>query len=338
VLGAREHGDRRRLVGRRRRRPGDHLSGEHGVERRVELEGLALAGIGVLLFSFSLPATKLAVGGLDPWFVAFGRAAVAAVLSAVVLRATRAPRPTRAQWRRLGIVAFGIVVGFPALTSLALRHVSSAHGAVVIALLPAGTAAWAVLRAGERPSRRFWVAALAGLATVVGFIFIEGVGHAGGADLELLVATAICSLGYAEGGALARELGGPQTVCWALVLSAPLTFVVALIAAPYGRHAGTDAWLGFAYVCTVSMFLGFFFFYAGLARGGVAKAGQVQLLQPLLTLGFAGLVLGEHVSPLTLVCAVAVLGSVAATQRARVDGPVRMTARAIHSRADATED
>lgn len=158
---------------------------------------------------------------------------------------------------------------------------------MVIALLPAGTAAWAVLRADERPSRGFWAAALAGLAAVVAFIFIQGVGHGGGADLELLVATVICSLGYAEGGALSRELGGPQTVCWALILSAPLTFAVALITAPYSGHAGTDAWLAFAYVSTVSMFIGFFW-YAGLARGGVAKAGQVQLLQPLLTLALAG--------------------------------------------------
>jgi drug/metabolite transporter (DMT)-like permease len=243
---------------------------------------------------------------------------VAAILSAVVLRLTHAPRPSAAQWRRLAVVAFGIVVGFPALTSLALRHVSSAHGAVVIAL-PAGTALFAVLRAGERPSRGFWAAALAGLAAVVAFIVAQGVGHAGASDAELLVATVICSLGYAEGGALSRELGGPQTVCWALVLSAPLTIAVALVAAPYAGHVGTDAWLGFAYVSAVSMFLGFFFWYAGLARGGVAKAGQVQLLQPLLTLVLAGLVLGERVSALTVVCAMAVLASVGGTQRARVD-------------------
>jgi len=300
------------VVGRRRRRAGDHLS------RSDELRGLALAGIGVALFSFSLPATKLAVEGLDPWFVSFGRAAAAAVLSVVVLRATGARRPTRAEWRGLGVVAFGIVVGFPALTSLALRHETSAHGAVVIALLPAGTAVWAVSRAGERPSARFWAAALAGLAAVLAFIFADGVGKAGVSDAELLVATVICSLGYAEGGALSRELGGPQTVCWALVLSAPLTFAVALATAPYHASVGTNAWLGFAYVSTVSMFVGFFFWYAGLARGGVAKAGQIQLLQPLLTLVLAGLVLGEHVSPFTLVCAVAVLASVAGTQRARV--------------------
>jgi drug/metabolite transporter (DMT)-like permease len=314
VLGAGEHRDRRRVVCRRRRRAGDHLTSE----RKVELEGLALAGIGVALFSFSLPATRLAVKGLDPWFVSMGRAAAAAILSVVVLRATRARRPTRAEWRRLAIVAFGIVVGFPALTSLALRHETSAHGAVVIALLPAGTAVWAVSRAGERPSARFWAAALAGLVAVLAFIFIQGVGKAGGSDAELLVATVVCSLGYAEGGALSRDLGGPQVVCWSLILSAPLTFAVALVSAPHHASVGTDAWLGFAYVSTISMFLGFFFWYAGLARGGVAKAGQIQLLQPLLTLLLAGLVLGEHVSPLTFVCAIAVLASVAGTQRARV--------------------
>ncbi len=273
----------------------------------------------MLLFSFSLPATRLAVHDLDPFFVAFGRAAVAAVLATLVLRARRAPRPTRAQWRRLAIVAIGIVVGFPTLTSLALRDVDSSHGAVVIALLPAATAAMSVLRAGERPSAGFWAAALAGLAAVLGFIVIDGIGDAGTADLELLAATVICALGYAEGGALSRELGGPQTVCWALILAAPLTIAVAIGTAPFSGEVGTNAWLGFAYVSAISMFLGFFFWYAGLARGGVAKAGQVQLLQPLLTLGLAGLVLGEHVDGLTFVCAVAVLASVAATQRARVD-------------------
>ena len=167
--------------------------------RRDELRGLALALLGVVFFSFSLPATRLAVADLDPLFVAFGRAAVSAVLAALLLLAWRGPRPSREQWRSLAIVAFGVVVGFPLLVALALRDVDSSHGAVVIALLPAGTAVFAVLRAGEDPSRGFWLAAGAGLVAVLAFIASQGLGDIGLADLELLAGTVMCSLAYAEG-------------------------------------------------------------------------------------------------------------------------------------------
>jgi drug/metabolite transporter (DMT)-like permease len=286
--------------------------------RRDELRGLALAMLGVALFSFSLPATRLAVADLDPMFVSFGRAAVGAVFSVILLRAWRSARPTREQWRSLAIVAFGVVIGFPLLVALALRHVDSSHGAVVIALLPACTAVFAVLRAGEQPSRGFWLAAGAGLVAVLAFIASQGIGEIGVADLELLAGTVMCALAYAEGGALSRSLGGPQTICWALVLAAPLTVPVALAFLP-GGHVGTDAWLGFAYVGVISMFLAFFAWYAGLALGGVAKAGQTQLLQTPLTLVLAALVLGEHVTVLAMVCTLAVLASIVGTQRARVE-------------------
>lgn len=270
-----------------------------------------------MIFSFSLPATKLAVEDLDPLFVSFGRAAAAAVLAAVVLRALRAPVPTGDQWRSLVIVAFGVVVGFPLFTALALQDVDSSHGAVVIALLPAWTAVFAVLRAGERPSLGFWLAAGFGLLAVLAFVASRGLGEIGAADLELLGATVICSLGYAEGGVLSRTLGGPQTICWALLLSAPLTLAVSAFVLPSGG-VGAGAWLGFAYVAAFSMFLGFFAWYAGLALGGVAKAGQVQLLQTPFTLVLAALVLGEEITTAAVLSTVAVVASVAGTQRARV--------------------
>ena len=285
--------------------------------------GVAIGALGILGFSFSLPATRLAVADLDPWLVAFGRATVAALLAAVYLRATRAPRPTARQARSLAIVALGVVVGFPLLTSLALRSETAAHGAVVIAILPAATAVAAVVRAGERPSRRFWLASAAGLVTVLAFVAVTTGGElttAGPqpADLYLLAATALCAVGYAEGGALSRTLGAAPTICWALVLSAPVTATVAgVAAAATGLHAGPTAWLGFAYVSVVSMFLGFFAWYAGLARGGVARVGQIQLAQPVLTLGWSALLLGESVTALTVATALAVLATVAATQRAR---------------------
>ena len=251
-------------------------------------------------------------------FVSFGRAAVAALLAAIVLRAIKAPRPHGAQWRSLAVIAFGVVVAFPLFTALALRHVDATHGAVVIALLPAWTAVFAVLRAGESPSRGFWLAAGFGLIAVLAFIASRGLGAIGLADVELLFATVLCSLAYAEGGALSRTLGGPQTICWALLLAVPLSLPVALATLPAG-DVGTDAWLGFAYVSLFSMFLGFFAWYAGLSAGGVAKAGQTQLLQTPLTLALSALVLSEHVPPAAIVCTIAVLLSIVGTQRARVD-------------------
>ena len=281
--------------------------------------GLVLGALGVLGFSFSLPATRLAVADLDPWLVAFGRAVVAGALSLALLAATRAPRPTRRQVRSLAVVALGVVVGFPLFTSLALHRLPAAHGAVVVGMLPAVTAIAAVLRAGERPTRAFWLASGAGLAAVMAFALTQGGGGLSSADLELLAAVVLCALGYAEGGRLARELGGARTICWALVLALPVTVVVAGAAlATAGAHASATAWLGFSYVSVVSMFLAFFAWYAGLARGGVAKIGQVQLGQPVLGLVWAALILGEHVGPATAAAALAVLVCVVATQRTRV--------------------
>ncbi len=280
--------------------------------------GLALGSLAILGFSFSLPATRLAVAGLDPWVVAFGRATGAALLGAAYLAITRAPRPSRAQARSLVIVAAGVVVGFPLLTSLALEVQTAAHGAVVIAILPAATAVAAVARAHEHPSRAFWLAAAAGMAAVLAFVATQGLSGPQVGDAFLLAGVMLCAIGYAEGGALSRTLGGPTTICWALVLSAPVTAsVTALAIGVAGAHAGATAWLGLAYVTTVSMFLGFFAWYAGLARGGVARIGQVQLAQPVLTLGWSAALLGEHVGLATLATALAVLACVAATQRAR---------------------
>ena len=299
-----------------------HARPRRAATRRALPPGLVLGSLGILGFSFSLPATRLAVADLDPWLVAFGRAAVAGLLAAAVLRAMRAPLPSRAQGRRLVVVAAGVVVGFPLFTSLALDVLPSARGAVVIAVLPAATAVFAVLRAGERPSPAFWAGSLAGLAAVLGFVAFGGAGLGGGpqlGDAYLLAGVALCALGYAEGGALSRELGGARTICWALVVSLPLTLVVAIVVvASAGASAGTTAWLGFAYVSAVSMFLGFFAWYAGLARGGVARIGQVQLAQPVLTLVWSAALLGEAVGAATVAIALLVLACVAATQRARV--------------------
>ena len=276
--------------------------------------------VGVLAFSMSLPATRLAVlGGLDGFVVGLGRTVVGAALAAGYLAWRRVPRPARADWPRLVSVALGIVFGFPLLTALALAQVPASHGIIATGLLPAATAVVAVLRAGERPSALFWVASLAGFGCVAVFALTRGAGEASGADLLLLAAIAAAAVGYAEGGALARTMGGAAVISWALVISAPLALgcVVPFLDWPALTAVRAPAWTGFAYLCVVSAFLGFFAWYRGLALGGVARVGQIQLVQPLLALLWAALILGEALTWQNLVAALAVLACVVGTQVAR---------------------
>jgi drug/metabolite transporter (DMT)-like permease len=276
--------------------------------------------LGVLGFSFTLPLTRVAVDGLDPVFLGLGRAAVAAVPAAVLLAVWRERLPDRATMARLGLVALGVVFGFPLLSALALQELTSAHSAVIVGLLPAATAVMAVARAGERPSPGFWLASASGLAAVLVFAASQGAGGVSGADLLVLAAVALGAVGYAEGGKLARTMGGSRVICWALVLSLPLTLPLGVAGAVLGGiDAPADAWLCFAYVAMISQLLAFFAWYAALARGGVAKIGQVQLVQPLLTLAWSAALLGEHIGVGTVVAALAVVASVLATQRARVE-------------------
>lgn len=278
--------------------------------------------IGVLAFSLSLPATRVAtIGGLDGLTIGGGRAVVAAVLAAAYLRWRRAAWPARADWGPLSLVALGVVLGFPVLTSLALMERPAANGIVVTALLPAATAVMAVLRAGERPSMGFWAAAVAGAGAVTVFAWTQGA-TAGGldrADGLLLAAVVLCGLGYAEGGALARRLDGPLVIAWAVLLALPASLALTLAAGGAASFAaiGAPAWLAFGYLALVSMFLGFFAWYRGLALGGVARIGQLQLAQPLLSFGWAVILLDETVTAAMLLTGLVVLACVMLTQRLR---------------------
>jgi len=252
--------------------------------------------LGVIIFSGSLPATRLGVADLTPLFVTGGRAVIAAMLGAVFLVALRQAKPTRRDILPLGIVAIGVVIGFPLLTGLALRHVTAAHSVVFIGLLPLSTAAFAVLRGGEQPRPAFWAFSGTGAATVAGFALGQGGGSLMG-DLLMIGAILLCGLGYAEGATLSRRLGGWQVISWALLLALPIMAMIAVATMPMDVTAvGWRAWAGFAYVSAFSMMLGFVFWYRGLALGGIAGVGQLQLLQPFLGLLLASLVLGEPVA------------------------------------------
>ena len=284
------------------------------------LAGLGWGLIGVVAFSFTLPFTRVAVDGLSPLFIGSGRAVIAAALAVTALTLTRQRLPTAAQSARLAIVAAGVVVGFPMLTSFALTTTPASHAAVVIGLLPAATAVMAVLRAKERPRRSFWLFAILGAAAAVVFAALQngGMGELHAADLLLFLAVIACAIGYAEGGLLARELGAWQTVSWALVLAAPLMIGAATFSIVHEPpRADPVEWAAFAYLGVVSMFLGFFAWYRGLAIGPMAQVSQVQLVQPVLGILWAAILLREQIGPATVIGGLAVIGCAALAVRTR---------------------
>ncbi|MGL6234077.1 MAG: DMT family transporter [Segniliparus sp.] len=277
---------------------------------------MLFALLGVAAFSFSLPATAWALTGFGPWTSTGLRGTFAGLLAAVCLVAMRAPLPRRSDWRGLLVVAAGCVVGFPLLTSLALTTSSTSHSVIVIGVLPLATAAFSSWSTGRRQSRAFWLAALAGAAVVVGFALSQNHGLPTTGDLYLVAAVLVCGAGYAEGGRLSAHMPGWQVIAWGLVAGLPSMAVVsalALEAEPMRLTAKSV--FGLAYVTLISQFGGFVVWYRGMALVGVAKASQLQLAQPLMTLCWSATLLGERVPPLAPVAAVLVLGCVVATQR-----------------------
>jgi len=272
--------------------------------------------IGVVIFSGSLPATRVAVMEFDPVFLTMIRATLAALLGLCLLWLFKEKRPTRQQWAPLVIVALGVVIGFPLLTALALQYVTSAHSIVFIGLLPLATAVFGVLRGGERPRPVFWLFSILGSLLVMGYAVAQGLSAAPAGDVLMLLAVLVCGLGYAEGAKLSRSLGGWQVICWALVVSLPVVAPLSLLLAPATLSGiSLPAWLSLGYVALFSMLIGFVFWYRGLAQGGIAAVGQLQLLQPFFGLALAAGLLHEQVSLGMVLVTVAVIGCVAGAKK-----------------------
>ena len=293
-----------------------------------ELHGLWLGLLGVVLFSITLPVTRLAVGTpetplLTGYFIAFGRAGVAGMLSAVYLFAVKPPIPTLKQCRSLGMVSLGVVFGFPLMTSLAMRYVPAAHASVITGVLPLATAALGARVNRQRPSMGFWLCAVCGCLLVLGFAVLRS-GQSGwwlhSADLMLLVAMVLGAIGYVWGGRLSTEMPAQHVISWALVISLPLTLPLAWLSRPLDS-VPWSAWAGFAYVSLFSMWLGFFAWYRGLALGGTVRVSQVQLLQPFLGMLFAIPILGESLDLTTLGFGLAVVATVFIGRKMPVHSP-----------------
>ncbi|MFG3305673.1 DMT family transporter [Streptomyces wuyuanensis] len=286
-------------------------------ERSASRHGTLLASLGVVAFSLTFPSTVWGLESFGPWSLVAVRSVLAAVIAGGFLLALRVPPPERRHWGSLVVVAGGVVVGFPLLTTLALRTSTTSHAAVVVGLLPLTTAAFAAVRTGRRPSRTFWAAALAGAAVVLGFTLGQSGGAFSTGDLYLFGALLVCASGYTEGGRLARLMPGWQVIGWALVMCLPLGVigaVFALTAEPV--RPSVQGFAGLLWVAAGSTFFGLYVWYRGMAAIGIARASQLQLAQPLLTLVWSVLLLAEPLSPAAPVAAVAVLVCIAVTQRA----------------------
>lgn len=272
--------------------------------------------LGVVIFSGSLPATRVAVMGFSPWFLTSARAVIAAALGLLLLGVLREKRPSRSDLVSLSIVAIGVVLGFPLLTALALQHITSAQSIMFIGLLPLSTAVFGVLRGAERPQPAFWLCAGLGSLAVASFALLQGGAISIEGALLMVGAILLCGLGYAEGAALSRRLGGWQVISWALALAMPVMAAIAAATWP-ASWAGIDApaWIGLAYVSVFSMLVGFVFWYRGLALGGIAGVGQLQLLQPFFGLALAGLLLHEPVAWTMVLVTVLVVLCVAGARR-----------------------
>ncbi|MBP0591651.1 DMT family transporter [Paraburkholderia sp. LEh10] len=293
-----------------------------------ETQGMLLGLIGVMIFSLTLPMTRIVVAEFSPLLNGLGRALAASVPAAVLLAIRREKLPTWPQVKALAVVSLGVIIAFPVFSAWAMKSVPASHGAVVNGLQPLCVAIYAAWLSHERPSKAFWASAVAGSAIVVAFALQAGGGAFQAGDLLMLVAVGIGALGYAEGARLARQMGGWQVICWALVVSAPFLLVpVAWLG--WQQHVTHPApvalktWLAFGYVTLFSQFIGFFAWYAGLAMGGIARVGQVQLLQIFFTMAFSALFFGEHVAPITWIFAAAVIATVMLGRRAAVHTAVR---------------
>lgn len=280
------------------------------------VDGWANGLVGVVIFSGSLPATRLAVAELDPVFVTVVRAVIAAMIGLAALAWTRQRLPSRSDLLPLAVVSAGVVIGFPLLTALALRRMDASSSIVFTGLLPLATAVFAVLRGGERPDRRFWLFAVLGSLLIVGFAWSPASLSDPVGDGLMLAAVLSCGLGYAEGAALSRRLGGWQVICWALLVALPAMLAMLLaVRLPVLSDVGTAAWAGLAYVSVFSMLVGFVFWYRGLALGGIAAVGQLQLAQPLLGLALAALLLHESIGIRMVAVLFAVIACVAGARR-----------------------
>ncbi|MDJ0632855.1 MAG: DMT family transporter [Xenococcaceae cyanobacterium MO_188.B29] len=288
---------------------------------KQQLQAYLLGLLAVTAFALTLPATKLAVPFFGFTAVGFGRAAVAGILSLILLKVTGSIFPRFRHIKGLVIVALGVVFGFPILSAYGMKYAPASHGAIIIGVLPLFTAIFGVLLAKERPSLEYWLAGVAGSSSIIIYSLYIGQGSLQLTDLALLFAALSGGIGYAEGARLAKELSSWRVICYALVISLPITLPLAITTAEMNSsYNSLSSWLGLGYLSFISMFLGFFAWYKALKMGGIAKIGQLQLLQPFITIFVSYFLFDESISTTMILVLIVVLLCVNWTRTARVIG------------------
>ncbi|HEY3956600.1 MAG TPA: DMT family transporter [Streptosporangiaceae bacterium] len=259
---------------------------------------------GVLCFSGTAPATRVAVPVFGALTLTAARIVIAAVLGTITLALTgQRSWPGRSQIAGILVMGAGLAVGYPGFLALAVGQVPAYHAAVVIGLVPAANAVVSVIRTGERPRNWFWLGCLAGLGAVVAFAAIQDGGALHPADAWLGAAVLSCAIGYVEGGRVSRQIGATRALCWAMIFLAPLAALALAVSAITRSYPALTlpAWAGLWYAGTASMFAGAIAWYRGLAAGGIARIGQLNLAQPFLAITWSGLLLGEHIPGTALI-------------------------------------
>ncbi|MCM3721753.1 DMT family transporter [Solibacillus isronensis] len=271
-------------------------------------KGMLLGFIGIVCFSFTLPATSIAVPYFGETIVGLGRTVIAAIIVGTVFTVKKQSLPSKAQFKSLLIVAVGAVLAFPLFTTYAMKSLPVSHGAIELALLPLATAGFAMWRGGERPSKRYWIASVTGAITVIMYAVFLGLGQLHKGDFALIAAVILLGFSYAEGGKLSKELGSWQVIAWAILIGAPFFIIpVGLGISDSMLQAPIEAWISLFYLGIVSQFLAYVAWYGGMSLGGIARVGQIQYLQPFLMIGFSVLFLGESVTWITIILAMVVV-------------------------------
>lgn len=270
--------------------------------------GMLIGFIGIVCFSLTLPATRIAVPYFGETIVGLGRTVIAAIIVSFIFIIKKESLPNKKQLKSLGIVAAGAVLAFPLLTTFAMKSLPVSHGAVELALLPLATAGFAMWRGGERPSKRYWISSIIGAIAVLLYAVYLGLGQLQNGDVALIAAVLILGLSYAEGGKLSKELGSWQVIAWAILIGAPFFIIpVGLSLSVDMLQAPIQAWISLFYLSVVSQFLAYVAWYGGMSLGGIARVGQIQYFQPFLMIGFSVLFLGESITWLTIALAIVVV-------------------------------
>ena len=274
----------------------------------IETKGMLIGFVGISIFSLTLPFTQMAVNEMSPFFVAFARASIAGICALILLIFTKSKFPNKIQIRRLIIIVIGVIYGFPIFTSIAMKTLPSSHSGIVLGILPLAMSLFAAIKYKEKPSSSFWMISIFGTFIVISYTFIDNNGSLMIEDLWLLFAILFAAIGYSEGGTLAKEMGSIGVISWALVISLPINLFASYLFYEINYSSiSFQAIISLAYVGLFSMFIGFFFWYKGIAIGGISRVGQVQLIQPFLTIVGAYFLTNEKITTLNILFAFMVL-------------------------------